>query len=40
MATIPGETLLKAIGAVVAVATVTLGAAQFIRNQSVEAAKP
>ena len=40
MATIRGETLLKTIGAVVAVATVTLGAAQFIRNQSVEAAKP
>ena len=35
-----GEALLKAIGAVVAVATLTLGAAQFIRNQSVEAAKP
>jgi len=40
MATMSVETLLKGIGAVVAVATVTLGAAQFIRNQSVEAAKP
>ena len=34
------EYWLKAIGSAVAVITVLLGAAQFIRSQSVEAAKP
>lgn len=40
MAKASRETMLKAVGSVVAVATVVLGAAQFIRSQSVEAAKP
>jgi hypothetical protein len=34
------EAVIKWIGSAVAVGTVLLGAAQFIRNQSVEAAKP
>ena len=40
MANGTSEYWLKAIGSVIAVLTVLLGAAQFIRNQSVEAAKP